>query len=212
MFQSQARPPLPCHGQTLSLFEFLCSSFNLRRDHRSLATAALSRHAGQDGRFQSQARPPLPCHAREKSRIARIGRSFNLRRDHRSLATGIPTVIEECKVVFQSQARPPLPCHQEERRLVCKLRQLFQSQARPPLPCHYTLPNPPVSKLCFNLRRDHRSLATHAQMYMHFTSSCFNLRRDHRSLATWESPHLGGDCHRVSISGETTAPLPPALG
>src|SRR6266496_5906646 len=61
-------------------------SFNLRRDHRSLATSCNWMLGNAKDRFQSQARPPLPCH-----------RSW---RRERIAAT-----------VFQSQARPPLPCH-----------------------------------------------------------------------------------------------------
>src|SRR6266516_2789512 len=85
---------------------------------------------------------------------------------------------------WASQARPPLPCHLlmwSNRYLAA----LFQSQARPPLPCHAgiiahgerarrvsisgetTAPLPPEEENLigetmesFNLRRDHRSLAT----------------------------------------------------
>src|SRR6266487_1716114 len=140
MFQSQARPPLPCHRR------------NCRRRQKSEqvsisgeTTAPLPHTLYQENRpgivvsisgettaplppphlpgacraactFQSQARPPLPCHRSwRRERIA--------------------------DTVFQSQARPPLPCHCSCSSSTSTSKE-FQSQARPPLPCH-----PPLTEI-----------------------------------------------------------------
>src|SRR6266536_6113176 len=85
-FQSQARPPLPCHQ---------LPPINLQDDGlvsiSGETTAPLPRTEsyslqGACSPFQSQARPPLPCHS--SSTRPRF----------------VPGWV-------QSQARPPLPCH-----------------------------------------------------------------------------------------------------
>ncbi len=183
--------------------------FNLRRDHRSLATNCRPSICKMMGWFQSQARPPLPCHVLKaipcKELVARFNlrrdhRSlathprqdrasyldgFNLRRDHRSLATKIISLCVRriIQVSISGETTAPLP--------PCKgypsVEPLgwFQSQARPPLPCHMACIAGVMKPLLgFNLRRDHRSLATHVASRGRCLECCFNLRRDHRSLAT----------------------------
>src|SRR6266487_2907044 len=158
-FQSQARPPLPCHDDEQS---------RARRDHK----------------FQSQARPPLPCHELPP---------VNLQDDGLVSISGETTAplprtesysLQGACSPFQSQARPPLPCHSSSKRRRF-IPGWFQSQARPPLPCHMACIAGVMKPLLgFNLRRDHRSLATHVASRGRCLECCFNLRRDHRSLAT----------------------------
>src|SRR6266496_3893573 len=110
---------------------------------------------------------------------------------------------------FQSQARPPLPCHFVPiRRAISERDVSISGETTAPLPPS-AFPAPAPLVCCFNLRRDHRSLATswereatvcsfnvsisgettaplpHRQrLASPLLPLCFNLRRDHRSLAT----------------------------
>src|SRR6266496_2283565 len=181
-FQSQARPPLPCHfvpirraiserdvsisGETTaplppSAFPApapLVCCFNLRRDHRSLATPSAPRQSPSSIGFQSQARPPLPCHFAQESHknpfcvfqsqarpplpchgtVTRLtGGTVPVSISGETTAPLPPLLSSNCKNTtcrFQSQARPPLPCHME-KTMARHENTLFQSQARPPLPC-----------------------------------------------------------------------------
>src|SRR6266487_5201791 len=85
-WESQARPPLPCHL--------------LMWSNRYL-----------DALFQSQARPPLPCHTvralvmQGRLRISISGETTA------PLPQRIGREPGDHFIQFQSQARPPLPCH-----------------------------------------------------------------------------------------------------
>ncbi len=128
---------------------------------------------------------PLPRNL--STRVVSPNEGFNLRRDHRSLATKRAVKALQVYARFQSQARPPLPCHGKRAS-------------------HRSSPSSG-----FNLRRDHRSLATKEEKEYRRCQHCFNLRRDHRSLATLNQSNAASRFAGVSISGETTAPLPQAI-
>src|SRR6266516_2501966 len=135
--------------------------------------------------------------------------SFNLRRDHRSLATVPGDSSELALSKFQSQARPPLPCHRGTIGLQHHCRRVsISGETTAPLPPNVTPTLAGISWYGFNLRRDHRSLATmrgsqHALRSHRFQSQARPPLPCHPDFTEAEALLL---C--VSISGETTAPLP----
>src|SRR6266487_1641486 len=245
--------PLPRLGHAMGVL--LNQGFNLRRDHRSLATPDVLAPCPKNLGFQSQARPPLPCHAVGSYIVSQMRRGFNLRRDHRSLATqwlqgehvaligfnlrrdhrSLATFLRRDPMStafkFQSQARPPLPCHSDKQSLrVYKVFVSISGETTAPLPLCIR----PLSALewcCFNLRRDHRSLATslchtcnHILMAVSISGETtaplprplapeicsllhsFNLRRDHRSLATLHK--ISGAIPACGFQSQARPPLP----
>src|SRR6266487_4058131 len=115
------------------------TGFNLRRDHRSLATPISRKLKRSCSVFQSQARPPLPCHG------AHAGASFLLRHVSISGETTAPLPPQypnQCslhKSEFQSQARPPLPCHRRNCRRRQKSEQVsISGETTAPLPLRAT--------------------------------------------------------------------------
>src|SRR6266487_2385845 len=158
-FQSQARPPLPCHhplfqrlrlsfvvsisGETTAPLpppgsgkqRFALSTFQSQARPPPPCHFAQESHKNPFCVFQSQARPPLPCHGT----VTRLtGGTVPVSISGETTAPLPPLLSSNCKNTtcrFQSQARPPLPCHME-KTMARHENTLFLSQRRPPLPCH----------------------------------------------------------------------------
>ncbi len=124
--------------------------------------------------FQSQARPPLPCHPRWDRLLEVVEEGFNLRRDHRSLAThyySTGTPRAECypdrsfvvcaihMVSISGETTAPLPLSNGVNGVGGGYDVSISGETTAPLPLTLTI-RPYSFLLCFNLRRDHRSLAT----------------------------------------------------
>src|SRR6266487_865247 len=207
-FQSQARPPLPCHKNNLLVRTPYHCCFNLRRDHRSLATVKIGMASQGRYQFQSQARPPLPCHLTVHCPFDNDDYSFNLRRDHRSLATLSDLALTALLDVFQSQARPPLPCHRPRRLIrACAIQVSISGETTAPLPPRNYRLAAPLQK-SFNLRRDKRSLATERNEPIWIGSHGFQSQARPPLPCHPEFTEAEALLLCVSISGETTAPLP----
>ena len=104
--------PLP-HG-TGARHAGTAQDFNLRRDHRSLATTHRERARRPLHPISISGETTAPLPQRERRGRNKGNKNFNLRRDHRSLATKLNACAFADNVAFQSQARPPLPCHSNE--------------------------------------------------------------------------------------------------
>src|SRR6266487_3798159 len=116
--------------------------------------------------------------------------NFNLRRDHRSLATRYGRSSCRDGSGFQSQARPPLPCHSNEWTRNGGAQQVsISGETTAPLPQAFYIKQH-EEYMSFNLRRDHRSLATMTSKAEPVEITSFKLRRGHRSLATNLCPSL----------------------
>src|SRR6266487_3390186 len=160
-------------------------SFNLRRDHRSLATMPSWRIMGVPKRFQSQARPPLPCHNVRRNYVASMLLVSISGETTAPLPPGFNNmVIAIWKVSISGETTAPLPHLRPDRpaqfhavsisgettaplplrtrsRPIWRVSVSISGETTAPLPPHVNGCSE-MLKIGFNLRRDHRSLATEA--------------------------------------------------